>query len=294
MSDTPYRLQCLEVWGGNEPARQAVSLAGLDAWVEAIPHAHSAAGGDVHYLSSCATGRITRLFLADVSGHGGQVAEIGRSLRVLMREHVNHHEQTSFVRAMNRSFVKQAKSGIFATALVCTFYAPRNELSICNAGHPPPLLFRAATRRWEIIDDRKEERPCDDAIANIPLGILDLADYGQFRIRLDPGDRVLLYTDSLIESRTPDGELLGSAGLLQIANGIDADVRSDAFIETLHAALVSHVGDSLLDDDVTMVLITPNAATRRIGFWKRAYAPIRVLADVIVRRSDGTRRFGKA
>src|SRR5687768_18611008 len=56
--------------GGNQPADSGVVMAGLDAWVYCRPYHGAAAGGDVYYVSSCATGRITRLLVADVSGHG--------------------------------------------------------------------------------------------------------------------------------------------------------------------------------------------------------------------------------
>jgi hypothetical protein len=58
-------MQCMEVWGGNALIDTSVSISGLDAWVYSKPFENGEAGGDVHYVSSCATGRITRLLLAD-------------------------------------------------------------------------------------------------------------------------------------------------------------------------------------------------------------------------------------
>jgi serine phosphatase RsbU (regulator of sigma subunit) len=287
------QLQCLEVWGGNEPARQSVSLSGLDAWVEAIPHAKSAAGGDVHYLSSCAAGMVTRMFLADVSGHGSGVADIARALRVLMRQHVNHHNQVSFVKRMNKTFTEQSAAGIFATAVVCTFYAPKSELSLCNAGHPPPLWYRAATQRWELLvgdESRDEDHVPSESPANIPLGILDMASYDQLRVKLADGDRVLCYTDSLIEARDAAGEMLGSDGVLQVANALPATSPAE-FMDAFWTALRQRAGDTLLNDDVTMLLITPNRTTRRDTFWNKAYSPIRVILHFLTHGSDDKPRF---
>ena len=64
----------MEVWGGSQLTQRSVQFSGLDAWVYSKPHAHADKGGDVIYASSCATGRITRLLLADVAGHGSAVA----------------------------------------------------------------------------------------------------------------------------------------------------------------------------------------------------------------------------
>src|SRR5947208_2670834 len=97
-------MTCMEVWGGNTLVDTAVNLSGLDAWVYSKPYADSAEGGDVHYVSSCATGRITRLLLADVSGHGASVSTTAAQLRNLMRKFVNHIDQTRFVQSMNQQF----------------------------------------------------------------------------------------------------------------------------------------------------------------------------------------------
>jgi serine phosphatase RsbU (regulator of sigma subunit) len=276
----------MEVWGGNEIANSTVSMGGLDAWVEARPHENSAAGGDVYYLSSCATGRITRMLLADVSGHGNQVADIARTLRTLMREHVNHIDQRKFITRMNEAFTQQSRAGIFATAIACTYFAPTNELSLCNAGHPPPMIYRAESRQWHALVSTDGDEQGD----NIPLGILDMASYEQFRVRLENGDRVLCYTDSLIESRDETGELLGPHGLLNILNALP-EMPPAEFIPKLIDALKQRVGETLAADDMTILLFSPNPATAHSSFFTRAFAPIRVLGRAIAWRTDGSRRL---
>jgi hypothetical protein len=59
----------MKVWGGNRATWSQFSVPGLDLWVHSEPFRSSDGGGDVYYLSSCASGRITRILLADVSGH---------------------------------------------------------------------------------------------------------------------------------------------------------------------------------------------------------------------------------
>src|SRR6478609_2236552 len=86
-------MQCMEVWGGNQLADSGVVMAGLDAWVYSKPFGGAEGGGDVYYVSSCATGRITRLLVADVSGHGASVGGLAVQLRTLMRKHVNQIDQ---------------------------------------------------------------------------------------------------------------------------------------------------------------------------------------------------------
>src|SRR5688572_14911704 len=210
-------MQCMEVWGGNQVVDKSVSMAGLDAWVYCRPYGQSDGGGDVYYVSSCATGRITRLLVADVSGHGAAVCDVAGQLRGLMRRFVNYLDQTRFVASMNAQFAANTAAGCFATAVVTTFFGPTNHLSLCNAGHPPPLLYRAATREWRYLrgmaaaedSDLAPDFDAEEAPANIPLGIDDLIRYDQFEVDLKVGDLVLCYTDSLVESKGPDGDLLG-------------------------------------------------------------------------------------
>ena len=63
-------------------------------------------------------------------------------LRTLMRRFVNRLDQTEFVRLLNQQFSEVSRDGVFATAIVTTFFAPSRRLMVCNAGHPRPLLYR--------------------------------------------------------------------------------------------------------------------------------------------------------
>src|ERR1700733_10347163 len=211
---TPQQMTCMEVWGGSQLTTQRVEMGGLDAWVYSKPFGDAQRGGDVYYASSCATGRITRLLLADVSGHGNAVASTAANLRTLMRRFVNRLDQTEFVRLLNQQFAALSESGTFATAVVATFFAPTQRLIVCNAGHPRPLLYQAEERQWTLLGaDAAAEPPSPN---NMPLGILDMTEYEQFDVELESGDCILSYTDALIESRDADGEMLGEDGLLRI------------------------------------------------------------------------------
>lgn len=119
-------------------------MPGLDLWVHGEPFRSSDGGGDVYYLSSCASGRITRMLLADVSGHGASVAPVAVALRDLMRRNINFIKQTQLVASLNSQFESISATGCFATALVSTFFSPTKTLSVCNAGHPPEKSGRSS------------------------------------------------------------------------------------------------------------------------------------------------------
>src|SRR5687768_2641145 len=130
MSNEPQRMSCMEVWGSSQLTQASVLFGGLEAWVYSKPHGQSAQGGDVIYASSCATGRITRLLLADVAGHGKAVAGTAADLRLLMRRFVNCLDQTELVRLLNQQFTGLSERAVFATAIVSTFFAPTRRLIV--------------------------------------------------------------------------------------------------------------------------------------------------------------------
>lgn len=286
----PERMSCMEVWGGNQPVDGGVVMAGLDAWIYSRPYRGAERGGDVYYVSSCATGRITRLLVADVSGHGDGVAQTGADLRRLMQKYVNHIEQRRFVIDLNREFGSADRAGGFATAVVATFFAPTNELAISSAGHPPPLRYSVKEKRWSIVDLEPDGRDRESAVApaDIPLGVVDAATYGQRAMKLAVGDFVLCYTDAAIEALDESRRMLGPAGLLRLVESIPREDPS-AILPAVRERLAALAPGNLEQDDLTLLLFRPNGLAPRVPFLVRAAAPLRVAWRIIraaVRRDE--------
>jgi hypothetical protein len=266
----------MEVWGGNQTVDDSVKVAGLDAWVYSKPYGGSDGGGDVYYVSSCATGRIARLLLADVSGHGEAVKKTGIGLRDLMRRHVNHIDHKHFIKLMNQQFAGLAREGTFATAVVSTFFAPKMRLTLCNAGHPVPILYRKDKQQWSFLQTAEST---SDEPMNLPLGIIDLADYQTFDTPMKAGDLVLCYTDSLVESHGADGEMLGHEGLMEIVRSIPV-TDPKAFVPALLKAVESRYPDNLTNDDVTVLLFSPNGKGRHPSLWRQVVALVKMTGKV--------------
>jgi serine phosphatase RsbU (regulator of sigma subunit) len=133
----------------------------------------------------------------------------------------------------------------FVTAMLAEF-GRHGQLQLVNCGHPPPLRFRAGAA--ELLAS---------AEPTTPLG-LDPTPTIQ-RFTLAPTDRLLLYTDGLIEARAPDGrqfELDGQVEAVLAASSLDAA------LEGLVAHLLDHAGGRL-DDDLALVLAQPRVLMRR-------------------------------
>lgn len=274
MSEPNERIECMEVWGGSQLTSRSVQLGGLDAWVVSKPYGGAQRGGDVYYASSCATGRISRLLLADVSGHGQAVAAVAADLRLLMRRYVNCLDQGEFVRRLNEQFNQITQNGVFATSVVTTFFAPSRRLTVCNAGHPRPLLYRASTRTWDFLG---HPHPfAKPGVRNIPLGLISVAEYDHFDLELEPGDRFLAYTDALIESCDADGEMLGEDGLLRIVRLLD-EIPPEQQIDSLLREIGQRYPENLSTDDVTVLLVHANNRQIRYSLREKTGAVLRFL-----------------
>lgn len=292
MTTAGRAMVCMEVAGGNVAFEGGLSLPGLDAWVITRPHGGAASGGDVHYLSSCATGRITRLLLADVSGHGERVGRTSAALRDIMRRNVNFVDQDRVVRALNAEFAGVA-GGRFATAIVGTYWEPTARLTLANAGHPRPLLRRRGEAVWSVVSvedgeavgagrrgrrgRRAREVRARDGLTDLPLGIEAGAAYRQVSVRLGRGDSLLLYTDALVEAGAASGGQIGEAGFVELLGGRDAGDAA-AFLRGLLADVEAR-GGGALDDDATAILLRRSES--RASYVTGLGAPVRIARSVI-------------
>lgn len=123
------QLACLEVWGGNRRVNHPVELPGLTGWIYSEPVASAALGGDVHYISVCSHGIISRFALADVSGHGRSNSVMAQLLRKLIQKHINTWDQSELMRELNESLRNTKKNGEqYATAALFAYCRPTREL----------------------------------------------------------------------------------------------------------------------------------------------------------------------
>lgn len=258
--DGTMSLRCMEIWGGSDAFDNAISVTGLDAWIYCRPYRDARLGGDIYYVSTCGHRYIARFAVADVAGHGEDVSALSRRLRHLMLKHINTLNQSRFVRALNKEFLRMASGGKFATAILTSYYAPTHDLIVCNAGHPPPLWYRAEVKQWQFLTHDHPARK--NKASNLPLGIIEPTAYHQFAVRLSKDDLVLIYSDSLIESADPGGELLGSDGLLEMVRDLNPQ-RPAQVKDELLSRVVARQGSDRFEDDVTLLVLHHNAAAPR-------------------------------
>jgi sigma-B regulation protein RsbU (phosphoserine phosphatase) len=257
----------MDVWGGNQYTFSSFERPGVDIWLYSRPFEQNASGGDVYLLSSCASGRITRMLVADVSGHGHAAAEPASHLRGLMRRHINEIRPNRLFEEINAEFSELSFEDGFATSLLHSFFSPSRTLSVCNAGHPSPLVLRREADNWEPLEFRSENE-------DIPLGVADGVRYTQYDVRLEDGDLVFSYTDGVSEAPNLQGDPLGSGGLRSILDSLsstDPERLLPCFVEQI---ALRH-GRAFHADDVTMLLY--RVTNRSVPLSDNFAAPFRWL-----------------
>jgi len=257
-SGTAHTLKCLEVWGGSDHASHTASVPGMDICVHSRP-VEGDTGGDLYLVSSCSSGLITRVLLADVSGHGSDVTGLADELRHAMHKSINTVDQSKIARTLNNAFGKIGGGSRFATALLVTHYAPSGHLLFVNAGHPPPMLNRSGESSWSPIDRDRDDvisettRDLKVGIRNLPLGVIGDTSYEQFALKIGAGDRIVCYTDAYSEAGdAQSGSMLGVSGLARLLGrtaGDDGEVDlAPGVLEALDGE-----GHERADDDHTMI-----------------------------------------
>lgn len=251
MDDIRERLACFELWGGNGNANHAVELPGLDGWVCSKPFEPGAGGGDVHYLSVCSKGMVSRIAIADVAGHGSHASSMAEKLRRVFQHHTDNWDQTALMRELNEAFARESTVGQFATAAVMGFYLGTGELLFSNAGHPPALWYRTREKSWELLQDCT---PFAVEIGGLPLGLIPGTAYSQTAVRLAAGDTLVLYTDGIMEVRDASGNELGQDGLLNLVRGLTPESPAQISQNMLSVLQTFRSNQPPRDDETLLVL----------------------------------------
>jgi serine phosphatase RsbU (regulator of sigma subunit) len=148
------------------------------------------------------------LVVADVSGHGSRASVVMAIIRALMRTYAAAYTSPARVLSrINRMMTQLVPTEEFITMFYGILDRGTNELHFASAGQPYALRVRQA-------DDETLNL---DGANGVPLKILDEYEYTEDILTLAPGDRVILYTDGLIEASNPQGELFELKRLEKLA-----------------------------------------------------------------------------
>jgi len=218
-------------------------IEGLDVAARYVPMA-SVAGDFYDFI--VVDNKHLGILVADVSGHGMPAALIASMLKIALAAESAHAEDPARV----LQGLNQALCGKFQHHYVTAAYVfldmEKRTLSYAGAGHPPLLMWGAASPGVREVTEN-----------GLFLGMFDFATYSSVDVPLAPGDRGLLYTDGISETNNPEGAEFGSERFPQFLeaqkNG-SANQLADRLLEELARWSARGEGEDL-DDDITMVTI---------------------------------------
>jgi phosphoserine phosphatase RsbU/P len=251
----PRQLACAETWAGNKRAASLVELPGLTAWVHSMSMGPGHAGGDVHYVSVCPSCIVSRIALADVSGHGQQVAVFGEKLRELMHQYLRDLEQVALMRDLNQAVRKEFGAGHYATMVAVGWHGRRGLAVMTSAGHPPPLWYRASRHEWIWLETKRAS--VRGRLAGMPLGLLADVAYDRLVVKPQSGDLIVLYSDGVSEASNTDGNELGRDGLMNMVRALDSS-SAETFGSQFASALDLFRGAVERLDDETIIVMRKN------------------------------------
>jgi sigma-B regulation protein RsbU (phosphoserine phosphatase) len=205
----------------------------------------SEVGGDFYdYL--CREDGAVGLIVGDVTGHGfyaGLFVAMAKScLHTQARLSVDPREVMASIR---RTLDLSLQRRLLMSCCYVLFEPRARRLHYANAGHPYPYLYRRADgsmRKLEALDPI--------------LGALDAGAGGYAEQSLDwePGDVLVMYTDGVTEARDGEGRMFEHAAL-EACIAAAGDDSAQLIKNRILAAVQAHTGDSLQDDDLTLVVV---------------------------------------
>jgi sigma-B regulation protein RsbU (phosphoserine phosphatase) len=203
-------------------------------------------GGDIYAVLPLLDGSVA-FMIADVSGHGVTAALISAMVKTFFESQMRFGQgPLAWAQAMNRDLARSTLSEQFATAFLARLDPAHSTMQYVAAGHPAPLLIHQGT------SGGRRHLSCLGG-KGFMLGIDEALPFVEQVCPFEPGDRLVYYTDGLVEVEREDRQYLGEEGLVEICSDLPADGEqaADAIIE--RATAFNHPAP--FADDVTLVVL---------------------------------------
>lgn len=178
------------------------------------------------------------ILIADVSGHGVPAALVASMLKVCFAAQRPQAHDPAQVLAGLHSMLRDSLGGQYVTAACAAINLSDQIITYSGAGHPPALLLRRNAGSIVRLDEN-----------GLFIGPFPQATYSNISVPFQSGDKLLLYTDGIIEATGPDGVEFGQDMLERFLQGA-AHLSPTDFIEQLFRKISA----PLQQDDWTAVV----------------------------------------
>lgn len=193
----------------------------------------------------------TAFLIADVSGKGLGAALLTTMLQGALSAMTLGTDPASVFTHVNRFLCDHAEVGRYATMFFGILNNDGN-LEFINAGHPSPFLIRHGAAGEPFSE------------GSYPVGLVPEAEYSVSRLKLEPGDTMVLFSDGVTEAMDPEEQLFGVARLREVLTG-----QSECPLEQLQKCVLEAVENfargASQADDLTLLIVRYRAAGAKAG-----------------------------
>jgi len=215
-------------------------------------------GGDLYEIIP--TGHGIRVIIGDVRGKGLDAIMLARHvLSTFRRSAVAVPAMEQVAGEISRAIRPHLSEEDFVTAALAQVTSC-GQLTVVNCGHHPPLLRHGGGLQ-----------PLAGGTTALPLGLED--DFTAFSASWSPGDRLLFYTDGLVESRDQHGEFLPEDQIAAALAAADCEQALDRLMTAVHRHTGGHS-----HDDMALLLLEHGASPPISANGHPAEAAVKTLA----------------
>ncbi len=191
-------------------------------------------GGD--FFDAVALDDCVCVAIADVSGKGIPAAIVAATMQGIIHAQLLSGQSLPDIAALLNQFLFTRNVDKYATMVLLKLF-PDGSVEYMNCGHIQPLLIQSSGTKWL-------------AESNLIVGLIPGATYSSARCTLQPGERILLATDGLVEAENSAGDPFGDARLRDIA------LRQD--LNQILETVSKFQANNEAQDDCTMVEVRYN------------------------------------
>jgi sigma-B regulation protein RsbU (phosphoserine phosphatase) len=202
-----------------------------------------AVGGDYYDFMEMPNGKLG-FAIGDVSGKGVSAGLFMPAVRIALRANVGREARVEQTMEMaNRVMYELTDEERFVSLFYGVLDITSRHLCYANAGHHPPLLFRAHSREADWLET-----------GGPVLGLLSDVRFESGSTDLLSGDLFVLYTDGVVEAHNPDGKEFSRDRLLAVV-AAHSEVSAEELTRTIYSSVVDFSRKDRLEDDLTVVVL---------------------------------------
>ena len=225
--------------------RRSPKIGGLE--IAAVYKPCFGVGGDLYDFIKLDDNTLA-VAIADVIGKGMPAAMMMSSFRGMLRAYADgghrRHSMREIITKLNKAACSECRDGEFITFFYAVINIRDMTISYCSCGHEPTLLIRSG----KIKSLEK---------GGMVLGVLENSEYEIGTIRLEDDDKLLFYTDGLIDAVNFDGKLWGIDRLYSTVKKF-ADEKPGNMLRNILRYRRRFVGLARQTDDTSIVAVKIN------------------------------------